>query len=480
MDKAMSRESYQELVEDVRACVRACVPPGAVVLIASKGDEDLVQIDGLRAWHFPRDEWGSYAGHHPASSVEAIVHLRHLFAQGARYLVFPATAAWWLEHYRELADLLDSAHELKMSHDGVCVVYELHESAAFDAFAAMDPGVASWDGGDDKAGAPTQLLTLAPPASRPSLRVLTILARFGSEQYAGAEVEIADLFMQQLRPVERRVIVVDNALPREFVEQRHDGSVLIGGDNSSREFSAFDRALDWLGADVWSYDFVHLATSAFNTLYVAYLERFGPSLLAAAAGRPACIGHIDCYNEPIRVRTYHAQHWIRSCFFFLPPTELQALGSLVSIADGRSFFSGDPDSPFRADAPLDQQYRDYIMKWLTGAGVGQGVTWHSTFALTPDTIDAFEQKARAILNEQLLSIRLQALGCRLVDVTWLSAMLRVHQPREVPWSVSWREQLANRDRDALILAPAQREARVAGRAPSPHPAGAARAEGLAV
>ena len=345
MDKAMSRESYQELVEDVRACVRACVPPGAVVLIASKGDEDLVQIEGLRAWHFPRDEWGSYAGHHPASSVEAIVHLRHLFAQGARYLVFPATAAWWLEHYRELADLLDSAHELKMSHDGVCVVYELRESAAFEAFAAMDPGGASWDGGDDKAGAPTQLLTLARPAPRPSLRVLTILTRFGSEQYAEAEVEIADLFTQQLRPVERRVIVVDNALPREFVEQRHDGSVLIGGDNSSREFSAFDRALEWVGADVWSYDFVHLATSAFNTLYVAYLERFGPSLLAAAAGRPACIGHIDCYNEPIRVRTYHAQHWIRSCFFFLPPAELRALGSLVSIADGRPFFSGDPDVP---------------------------------------------------------------------------------------------------------------------------------------
>ena len=115
-------------MEDVHACVRASVPAGAVVLIASKGDEDMVHIDGLRAWHFPRDEWGAYAGHHPASSVEAIVHLRHLYAQGARYLVFPATAAWWLEHYRELADLLDSAHERKLSHDGVCVIYELRES----------------------------------------------------------------------------------------------------------------------------------------------------------------------------------------------------------------------------------------------------------------------------------------------------------------------------------------------------------------
>ena len=61
----------------------------------------------------------------------------------------------------------------------------------------MDPGGASWDGGDDKAGA-TRLLTLSRPAPRPSLRVLTILTRFGSEQYAEAEVEIADLFTRQL------------------------------------------------------------------------------------------------------------------------------------------------------------------------------------------------------------------------------------------------------------------------------------------
>jgi len=480
MDKPTSRESYRQLVEDVRAAVRACVPPGAVVLIATKGDEDLVQIEGVRAWHFPRDEWGSYAGHHPASSVEALVHLRHLFAQGARYLVFPATAAWWLEHYRELADLLDSAHELKMARDGVCVIYELRESAAFEAFAAMDAGDMTRDGGDDNAGAPTQLLTLARPQLPPSLRVLTILTRFGSEQYADAEIQIADVFAHQLPQIKRRVVVVDNALPREFVDERHDGSVLIGGDNSSREFSAFDRAIEWVGADIWSYDFVHLATSAFNTLYVAYLERFAPSLLAAAAGRPVCIGHIDCYNEPIQVRTYHAQHWIRSCFFFLPPSELRALGSLVSIADGRSFFSGDPDAPFRSNAPLSEQYREYIVNWLTGAGVGQDVRWHSTFSLTPDTLDAFEQKARAILNEQLLSCRLQALGCRLIDVTWLSAMLRAHEPDEVPWSASWREQLRNRDRDSLIVAPARRESEATRLDTSAHTEGGARVERLAV
>ena len=84
-------------------------------------------------------------------------------------------------------------------------------------------------------------------------------------------------------------------------------------------------------------------------------------------------------------------------------------------------------------------------------GVGQGVTWHSTFELTRATLPSFEQKARTILNEHLLSIRLRALGCHLVDVTWLSTKLRRGLGSQVPLSTSWREQLANRDRDALVL-----------------------------
>ena len=100
--------------------------------------------------------------------------------------------------------------------------------------------------------------------------------------------------------------------------------------------------------------------------------------------------------------------------------------------------------------------------------------------MTPDTVGAFEQKARTLLNEQLLSIRLQALGCRLVDVTWLSAMLRVHQPHEVSWGTSWQEQVANRDRDALVVAPAQRKGPPPARLPSERPQRSPRANGVAV
>ena len=283
------------------------------------------------------------------------------------------------------------------------------------------------------------------------MRILSILVRHGVERYPHAEQEIAAIFASQLRDVERDVMVVDNALPAETVS-RDGARTLIGGDNRVREFTGFDRALGYAGVDLNAYDFVHFATSAFNTLYTSYLERFTPAVLRAAAGRPICLGHVDCYNEPVRVGRYTSQHWVRSCFFFLPPAMVRALGSFVSEPDGRRFFSGNPTSPFLADAPISARYQRYIIDWLTGSDVGQGVTWHSRLALTPEGLVGFEQKALCILNEQMLGVRLRALGCPLLDVTWLSTRTGAVASGAALWHTPWVEQLASRDRDAITLA----------------------------
>jgi hypothetical protein len=282
---------------------------------------------------------------------------------------------------------------------------------------------------------------------------LTILTRFGTEQYPRAEQEVEEIFQRQLPDVARTVIVVDNALPNGFIEA-HGSRTLIGGDNSAREFSAFDRAVAFVGTNIWHYDFVHFATSAFNTLYVRYLERFDTALLEAATSRPLCLGHIDCYNDPVTILGIATQHWIRTCFFFLRPSDVKALGHLTTLSEGSLFFGGSHEAPFRQGAPLSSRYRDYIIKWLTGGDIGQGVEWHSRVSLTPGTLTAFEHKALSVMNEQLLGVRLRAMGCRLTDVTWLATMLARGETGGVRWNTNWRQQLLDRDRDALVLHPA--------------------------
>lgn len=122
------------------------------------------------------------------------------------------------------------------------------------------------------------------------------------------------------------------------------------------------------------------------------------------------------------------------------------LGSMVSVADGSAIFTHDPASPFRSDAPLSRNYREYLLGWLTGGGTGQGVQWHSRFELSGETLPWFEAKTLSILNEHLLSIRLRAQGCAMVDATWLAARCDelIQTGRPLGSIPGWRTQLVEK------------------------------------
>ena len=128
----------QEVSEDVRSFVARAVPHGAQVLVISRGDEEIVDFPGHRGAHFPQAPDGAYAGHHPADSAAAIAHLEDLRSRGAQFLVVPATSAWWLEHYEELARHLDHEHARLAD-----------PSENYVAFALRAPAAAA---GDDHAG----------------------------------------------------------------------------------------------------------------------------------------------------------------------------------------------------------------------------------------------------------------------------------------------------------------------------------------
>jgi hypothetical protein len=102
------KPSYQALVERCRRLVCGVVPSDATVLVISKGDPQLLNLEGRAAWHFPQNEDGTYAGHHPANDDECLRELARLRAKGATYLVIPAPAMWWLEHYGRFARYLQT------------------------------------------------------------------------------------------------------------------------------------------------------------------------------------------------------------------------------------------------------------------------------------------------------------------------------------------------------------------------------------
>jgi GT2 family glycosyltransferase len=122
-------DRYREMTERIRQAVVETVPAGATVLVVSRGDGELLRIEGRQAWHFPRSAGGDYAGHHPADSEEAIAALEAQRAAGAGYIVFPGTGTWWLEHYEGLRKHLEGGYDLRFSDPETCVIFDLKGSA---------------------------------------------------------------------------------------------------------------------------------------------------------------------------------------------------------------------------------------------------------------------------------------------------------------------------------------------------------------
>ena len=118
-------EVYESLVGRVRARIRSVVPPASRIAVVTRGDERLLDVSGLGAVHFPQDLDGRYAGHYPADGVTAVSQVQDLIAARTDYLVLPATAFWWLDHYPELARFLGP---LAVHADEDCTVYDLRRA----------------------------------------------------------------------------------------------------------------------------------------------------------------------------------------------------------------------------------------------------------------------------------------------------------------------------------------------------------------
>jgi SAM-dependent methyltransferase len=92
-------QEYRREVEQIRKIAVARTPAGSTLTIISGGDDALLDLAGRRAWHFPRMPDGCHTGEKPVDARDAVGWLEAHRCGGAQFLVVPATARWWLQHY---------------------------------------------------------------------------------------------------------------------------------------------------------------------------------------------------------------------------------------------------------------------------------------------------------------------------------------------------------------------------------------------
>ena len=116
---------YELLRGSIREFAHDLELPWADVLVVANGDDELLELDGVVARHFPQAPDGGDAGYHPTDSDEAVTQLTELRRGGARFLLFPETTEWWLDHYVGLHRYLDQ-HASELIGKGGCRLFQFH------------------------------------------------------------------------------------------------------------------------------------------------------------------------------------------------------------------------------------------------------------------------------------------------------------------------------------------------------------------
>jgi GT2 family glycosyltransferase len=120
-----AKPGYERMTRRIREIVAEKIPREAVVLVVSRGDDSLLELESRRAMHFPPSREGSWAGHHPATSEDAVAQLEAMRAQGGQFLLLPSTGMWWLDHYSEFGEHLERNYSALVRDAETCVIYSL-------------------------------------------------------------------------------------------------------------------------------------------------------------------------------------------------------------------------------------------------------------------------------------------------------------------------------------------------------------------
>jgi hypothetical protein len=132
--------SYLSMVRRIRDIVHEQTPPGSRIIVVSKGDDALLRFEqGREASHFPQNQHGTYAGHHPAHSEAAIEHLEKQRSGGGEFLVFPATTYWWLSYYSDFGSHLRTNYTAIFHDEESCAIFDLRKPPQGSPAGDSDP-----------------------------------------------------------------------------------------------------------------------------------------------------------------------------------------------------------------------------------------------------------------------------------------------------------------------------------------------------
>ena len=127
-----NRVNYGYLVQlssQIRLLLSNTISADAKVIVLSGGQQQLLNLDGRTAWHFPQTEDGRPTPDPPGTFSEALAALERLRQQGGSYLLIPFPQYWWLDHFPEFGRYVNQSCRLIATKDEVGMLVSLDAPA---------------------------------------------------------------------------------------------------------------------------------------------------------------------------------------------------------------------------------------------------------------------------------------------------------------------------------------------------------------
>jgi hypothetical protein len=243
--------------------------------------------------------------------------------------------------------------------------------------------------------------------------------------------------LEMLRPLFERCDGFDFTLVRirnrdpemEWTSVGADGCVeyMVGGDNSSREFSGWDKGWESVKENlVDDFDVVWITNDALlNSKPVHELDAITGRLLRYVARTKTVVGWIDTFSrvssEPIdmilgsmQIFGCPVRRWVCTAFLAMSPDLLDRVTPLCKFKDLDSVFPREfGDALFLPDCGLNSSYQHFLV-------LHQTVIWNQRYELTHETFDRFKTRNRSTINENLFGYNLNKMSSRQISLSVLA------------------------------------------------------------
>ena len=213
------------------------------------------------------------------------------------------------------------------------------------------------------------------------------------------------------RPLDLLSIVINgtNISPHD-AENHFDGlarkRIIHQHDNSGFEFGAYQAGLDLLrSSDDSNFDLIILNDTA-GVHYPLNNETLSAFVRTLTIEPWPCraVGMIDTVPRALSIDRFLTSRWVRSNLMGFDAEAISRIGYRIYVPAIDDYVTATADAQSFFSSSVGRSLQDHISRWLFATS---GNRWYGAAPLAPENAAKLAAKARSILQEKYLSMRLE-------------------------------------------------------------------------